>query len=281
MRWHSHPDVDGFLAATASLLDRAVVNQLPVGVARSVQMGTSRFDEVRCFTVTDAAGSLLGAVVQTPPWPALLSEMEPATAAFAARQLLAAHPEVRGVNGPEGAAQAFGEAAGATTGATGTRKVTSLGVWSLHAVSELPPAPAGTPRVATPDDAPLLQLWAQTFRDEAAPADPLPTPLAGSRYGGSGRAWLWTVQGKVVAFANFPRELVGYRSVGPVYTPPVHRGHGYATALVAHMSRLSLAQGMRGCTLFTDLANPTSNAIYARIGYQREATFARLDWGGE
>ncbi len=214
MRWHSHPDVDGFLAATASLLDRAVVNQLPVGVARSVQMGTSRFDEVRCFTVTDAAGSLLGAVVQTPPWPALLSEMEPATAAFAARQLLAAHPEVRGVNGPEGAAQAFGEAAGATTGATGTRKVTSLGVWSLHAVSELPPAPAGTPRVATPAPATVAR--------------------AGPGCGRCRARW---------------------------WPSPTSRASSAGTAPWARCTPL--------------------RCIAATATPPREATFARLDWGGE
>jgi len=29
-----------------------------------------------------------------------------------------------------------------------------------------------------------------------------------------------------------------------------------------------LAEGRRYCFLMTDLANPTSNAIYARIGYR-------------
>ncbi|HET7368346.1 MAG TPA: GNAT family N-acetyltransferase [Gaiella sp.] len=68
--------------------------------------------------------------------------------------------------------------------------------------------------------------------------------------------------------------------IGPVYTPPEHRNHGYGTAVTAALSRLLLERGHRFCFLFTDLANPTSNAIYARIGYEpvcdsRELAFVR------
>ena len=55
--------------------------------------------------------------------------------------------------------------------------------------------------------------------------------------------------------------------VNGVYTPPEHRGRGYATACVAALSARLLAEGRRFCFLFTDAANPTSNAIYQRIGY--------------
>jgi predicted GNAT family acetyltransferase len=55
--------------------------------------------------------------------------------------------------------------------------------------------------------------------------------------------------------------------VGPVYTPPGLRGRGYATALVAELSQTLLDAGRSFVFLYTDLANPTSNAIYERIGY--------------
>ncbi len=189
------------------------------------------------------------------------------------------HPDVAGVTGPSDAARSFADAAVALGGGGEPRVVTRLGVWVLHEV-ETVPIPAGSPRVALPHDAALLQAWAAAFREEASPADPPLTPEAGSRYSTSGRAWLWEVDGEPVAFANFPREVGGYWSVGPVFTPPERRGRGYATALVAHMSAFSLAQGRRGCTLFTDLDYPASNTIYARIGYRLEATFTRLAWGG-
>ena len=34
------------------------------------------------------------------------------------------------------------------------------------------------------------------------------------------------------------------------------------------MSQLQLDRGRRFCFLYTDLTNPTSNAIYTRIGYE-------------
>ena len=59
----------------------------------------------------------------------------------------------------------------------------------------------------------------------------------------------------------------GVARVGPVYTPGAHRGHGYASATVAAVSRMLREAGAEVC-LFTDQANPTSNKIYAAIGYR-------------
>jgi predicted GNAT family acetyltransferase len=57
-------------------------------------------------------------------------------------------------------------------------------------------------------------------------------------------------------------------AVGMVYTPPEFRGRGYATSCVAQLSQQLLASGFEFCALYTDLANPISNHIYARIGYR-------------
>ena len=53
-----------------------------------------------------------------------------------------------------------------------------------------------------------------------------------------------------------------------MYTPRERRGRGYASALVAALSRKQLDEGARFCVLYTDLTNPTSNAIYPRVGYR-------------
>jgi predicted GNAT family acetyltransferase len=72
-----------------------------------------------------------------------------------------------------------------------------------------------------------------------------------------------------------PVSMAGFRGrtphglrIGPVYTPPSFRGHGYASACIARLSQDLLDSGRRFCCLFTDLANPTSNHIYQVIGYQ-------------
>ena len=67
--------------------------------------------------------------------------------------------------------------------------------------------------------------------------------------------------------------------IGPVYTPPAFRGRSYATTLTADVSAAQLAAGRRFCFLYTDLANPTSNAIYERIGYRKVAEAAEVVFG--
>lgn len=67
--------------------------------------------------------------------------------------------------------------------------------------------------------------------------------------------------------------------VGFVYTPPGLRGRGYASACVAAVSERALASGKRFCTLYTDLANPTSNAIYQRLGYRRIGESVMIAFG--
>lgn len=55
--------------------------------------------------------------------------------------------------------------------------------------------------------------------------------------------------------------------VAPVYTPKHLRGNGYASSLVARVSRDILEVG-KIPILFTEVANPTSNKIYQAIGYR-------------
>ena len=69
----------------------------------------------------------------------------------------------------------------------------------------------------------------------------------------------------MAAFSARTRNTV---RVGYVYTPAEHRRRGYASALVARVSRHILDSGFRQCVLYTDLANPTSNRIYRAIGYR-------------
>jgi predicted GNAT family acetyltransferase len=61
-----------------------------------------------------------------------------------------------------------------------------------------------------------------------------------------------------------------------VYTPPGHRGRGAASALVHHRSAAIRADGHQAL-LFTELENPTSNAIYQAIGYRAVAEITRYE----
>ena len=71
-----------------------------------------------------------------------------------------------------------------------------------------------------------------------------------------------------VSMAGYTREMQSVIGVAFVYTPPYERRKGYASSIVAQISQLALDKGFTKCALYTDLANPTSNNIYQKIGYR-------------
>ncbi|HWN22194.1 MAG TPA: GNAT family N-acetyltransferase, partial [Gaiellaceae bacterium] len=89
---------------------------------------------------------------------------------------------------------------------------------------------------------------------------------------------LWEDGGEAVSATAFGSSTPNGSRIGPVYTPPERRGHGYASALVAEVSQARLDAGKRFCFLYTDLANPTSNKIYVDLGYERVCDSVELDF---
>jgi len=131
--------------------------------------------------------------------------------------------------------------------------------------------PDGVPgrgRRAVETDAELLARWRAPYLVDVFGRVPPGTDLAA--WPGQalrGGTWLWEDGGRVVSHAAARASLAGAVRIGAVYSPPEHRGHGYASAVVAAITAEVLARG-EVPVLFTDLANPTSNKIYQRIGYR-------------
>jgi predicted GNAT family acetyltransferase len=148
-----------------------------------------------------------------------------------------------------------------------------LGVHALTEVSGQPEV-RGEPRVATLDDLDLIAQWVTAFLKEADPLSPKSNVerAVKNRLGIDpelGGTWLWEVNGEPAALSGYGGRTPNGIRIGPVYTPPRHRRQGYATALVARQSAWLLEQDREFCFLFTDLANPTSNSIYRKIGYEK------------
>ena len=79
-----------------------------------------------------------------------------------------------------------------------------------------------------------------------------------------------------VSLVGLNHAVAGVVRIGPVFTPREHRRRGYAGTAVAAVSRLALSGGARTCILSTDLANPTSNKVYAEVGFSRVADWEEL-----
>lgn len=129
----------------------------------------------------------------------------------------------------------------------------------------------GQLRLATSTDVELLAHWFVAFVEEAlylVESIALDEARADvQRRLERGTLYVWD-DGEPVCMFGTGRATQHGISIGPVYTPPDMRGKGYATSGVARLSQLLLEQGRSFCTLFTDLANPTSNRIYQNVGYR-------------
>lgn len=84
----------------------------------------------------------------------------------------------------------------------------------------------------------------------------------------TGDVYVLEVDGKPVSMAKISHKMEQFCGIAMVYTPPYFRGKGYASACVAKLSQVALDRGFSRCVLYTDLANPTSNSIYQKIGYK-------------
>ncbi|MFD5831095.1 GNAT family N-acetyltransferase [Lentzea sp. NPDC060358] len=218
-------------------------------------------------------GDVVGSLVRTPPWPFQTADLPLAAVDLAVQITGELDPDAPGVTGPREKSEAFATATGKSfTESLATR---------LYRLGDLvPPAVEGSGRMATEDDVELLATWRKAFTDEAVPEAPPESTadhVRGSLRLGNGHA-VWEVDGVPVAWAVGSLPHAGMTRVGPVYTPPEHRRHGYGAAVSAMVSRWALDQGAAEVLLFADLTNPVSNSIYQRIGYEPLEDWAEFWW---
>lgn len=284
-----HADAGRFLAAAGDLLaaDPLVASVVAVVAEREVaraaaEPGSPRPEELQWFLVVrDPAGAVVGAAMRTAPFephPAFVLPLSEQAAVALARALHARGEFLGGVNGAVPAARVVAEETARLWG--GTARVDEH--TCLHELDGLvvPPAPPGRLRPATPDDVPLCLAWLRDFEAAAAAQAGREPSHDGSHWSledvrrrtEAGTVWLWVLDdgtpgGRPVHLTASSHPVDGMSRIGPVYTPRESRGHGYARRAVAEVAGLRVAGGAR-VSLFTDLANPTSNALYAAIGFR-------------
>jgi hypothetical protein len=211
-----------------------------------------------------------GVCLRTPPFGPVLSELDDSELAAAfADDLATVTGTLAGVVGRPGDARSFAARWRARMGVE-ARVVMTQRIYA----TETAVAPAGVPGAARryrDDDRDLVLTWLAAFSDDALGERSV--PLEAERWLDRRLAdpdteiLLWEVSGEPVSLAAAGTPTPNGLRVGPVYTPPERRRRGYAEAVTAEVTRRALAGRRRFCFLFTDLANPTSNAIYQRIGY--------------
>jgi predicted GNAT family acetyltransferase len=279
-------DAARFLREAEPLLlaDEARHNLL-LGIAGTIRDTPAHYPERNLWLVREG-GEVIGAALQTPPYNLILARPR-APQALEPLARAVADDEVPGVVGNTPEVEEFAEVWSDLTGRPAHANMRQ-GVYALERV-EPPAAVSGSARVATAADRELVLRWWIAFGDEVfhegGPGHERAEATVDHRLASeSGGILLWEDGGATVSLAGWGGPTPNGIRVGPVYTPRELRGHGYATALTAELSRGLLdgrlfEGGRRFCFLYTDLANPTSNAIYERIGYRRVAESAEIVFG--
>ncbi len=259
-------DADAFADKTRALFESGYQYSLIASILRAVRAG--RYGPaVPLFAYGTKDGKTSFAALRTPPWNLLATEIDPASARQLVAKWLQEDPELPGVSGPRAAARPITEAWRQHTGGEARCRLREL-AYVLDRVTE-PRRPApGTLRTVRDDELTLAREWMRAFGREtkALPddrADLIIEARAADRC-----LYVWDDDGPCSLLATTP-PVAGTVRIGPVYTPPEHRRRGYAGTAVAAASREALAGGARHCALYTDVTNPTSNKIYAEIGYRQ------------
>ncbi|MBJ8103727.1 MULTISPECIES: GNAT family N-acetyltransferase [Bacillus cereus group] len=185
-----------------------------------------------------------------------------------AKELTKVYPDIPGLIGNKKVVQKLAEEIAVLENKK-TNVVMKQGVYALQQVKQKW-TEDGIFREINSDELPLIEKWIYQFCEDVK----LPTTKEEAKQTAhtlitTNRLFGLEVGGKLVSVAAKTRPTTNNITVNFVYTPKEERKKGYASNCVAALSQRMLDEGYKTTTLYTDLANPTSNKIYQEIGYEQ------------
>jgi ribosomal protein S18 acetylase RimI-like enzyme len=239
-------------------------------IAQSVIDGRE-YEREFWFVAEEDDGDVVGAACWTLPHKLVLGPWAPEVVRAIGAAAVATGVPVHGAIVPVELADVVAEA-------VGRRGVPYMGERVLALGEYAPPDPVpGGQRAVTVDDVDAVERWLDDFMAEVGL---LVVDNRAAARSSIGRLWFWEVDGVAVSMAGHasvvatPGAVVA--RIGPVYTPPAHRGRRYGSAVTAAVVE-HLLPDVDAVMLYSDASNPTSNAIYERLGFRHVADIVDLD----
>ena len=265
------PNAGAFLERTTQFRAREpYLTNVMGSTATSVASGQRSYETSSWWVVEDS-NTVVGMMMRTAPHHLVLSPMPLEAVGPAVDAVLERDPQVPGALGSRALVDSF-----LTLYVTRSQRQLRSVVGRHHFVYVLgelvAPLPvAGTLQQCHEGDFDQLITWWRDFTEETRlERHGLEEGLSASL--SEGRVFVWIVNTRsVCVVAHSPVVVTPDRTVtriGPVYTPPHERGRGYAAQLTYVVSAQLVGQG-HGVMLFTDAANPTSNGVYQRLGFEK------------
>lgn len=262
-------DPSGFIDATSDFLySHEARYSLLLGLAENLSQRLSAHRVPPFLIHLENDGLVKGVCLRSDPARLVVSTWPPEALPLLQAELIKLKPKPRTLIGPS-----------ATLGALMQKKMQDKNLnikltmeQKILKSSEITaPKPCrGSVRLADANDTGVVTRWILDFIAEATPEAPLEASEARSlveKKIARQQVYVWCVDGRVVCMAHIGRPTKNGASISAVYTPKSSRRRGYASNLVAEVSR-RLLRSHHFCVLYTDAANPTSNKIYQAIGYE-------------
>ena len=250
------------------LVTREAEHCLILGLLDGLRAGEQFGSAPPIMASVEERGEVKAVVLMTPPHNLIVSWVaDDSTIGSIADELHSKGVAIPGVNGSADIARKFALKWCELSGRT-FRVQMAQRIYQLSRVTKQMRA-AGRLREPTQSDDAVIRKWRAAFSidaeymdaEEAARQAALPMPK-------SRHLMLWEVEGAAVSMAGYSGRTPNGIRVAWVYTPPENRGKGFAGACVAALSQKLLDDGRKFCFLYTDLANPISNHVYQKIGYE-------------
>jgi hypothetical protein len=250
-------------------LEREAEHNLILGLCTLLMRNPERVEHPPYMACVQRDGNVVAAAFMGPPNNLILSHMTTMEAIpLIASDLYREYKTLPGVISSAPFSKVFAEEWQRLSGQTYELSMAER-IYRLEKVRSVAKAP-GRMRKAAEQDREVLRNWLPRFNEEAL-GETDPSIVAGiiDQFLDSGTRGLFIWEdGRPVSMAGYSRPTPNGVVIVLVYTPPEHRGKGYASACVATLSQMLLDQGRKYCFLYTDLANPTANHIYQAMGYK-------------
>ncbi|MEB8337037.1 GNAT family N-acetyltransferase [Streptomyces endophyticus] len=278
--WQLTEDVDDFLARAGDFLrSRPALHNTPLTDIEKLRIGGpgAKGNETAVFGRLESAGEVRAVFYRTPRGRLGLTPLSAHRTDRLAAQLADLGHAPANVIADQATAAAFAEAWQRHTGAAAD-PFWRTHLYRLGTLTPPQPGPEGRGRPAGDSDRERIVRWCREFCVDVGEQQSIDLIDAGawadSRFGDR-HFTLWeTPDGTPVSMAAGTSLVGDMIRIDPVYTPADRRGLGYAGAVTAEAARAALAAGATDVVLFTDPDNPTSNALYQRLGFVHVDDFA-------
>lgn len=247
------------------LLRREAEHNVLLGLLPKLADGRHEFDQPIYLASIERGAGVAGCAFRTPPYKLGVTRLPEGTAEPLVRSVASVYDTLPAILGREQDAVPVAEAWCRVKGGRWSLGMRQR-IHSLDTLLEPSSSASGALRHPVASERALIVQWLDTFAAESGVGGSASEALASVLIDG-GDMFVWD-DGGAVAMVAVPGVTPHGARVGYVFTPTERRGRGYATAAVAALSRRLLAAGRRYCMLYTNVANPVSNAIYARLGYR-------------